>query len=88
MSAAQLDALERRRYPVVVEGTWRSVFEPRQIDDEPAPRSPEQMNLGSGTSAANYFGPMHGYAASVSMAFAALTLTDAQSNDVTSLYCA
>ena len=85
MSAAHLYALQQRRYPVVVEGTWRSVFEPHPAHD-PAPKTPEQMKVGSFTPAAHLLGPMQGVGMSASVGIAALTLTDANGVDVTSLH--
>jgi hypothetical protein len=81
MSAAQLDALQKRRYPVVIERTWRLVF-----DDEPAPETPAQKTVGSFTPAAQHFGPTHGMSISTTAAMGALTLTDANGVDVTALH--
>jgi hypothetical protein len=70
MSAAQLDAWQKRRYPVVVEGTWRSDFE---RPDDPAPKSPQQMIVGRFTPAAAFYGPTSGLGISSSSAWGELT---------------
>ncbi len=78
LTALEMTALQRR-YPVVIEGTWRSVF-----DDEPAPESTVAMNQGRFTPAAHFLGPLQCVGISTSTATAALTLIDAQGNVVAS----
>lgn len=82
--ALMVDALQKqqqRRYPVVIEGTWHSVF-----DDEPAPEDAVEMNVARITPAAHFYGPMQAVGYAGSAGSAALTLRDPQGNDVTALH--
>lgn len=83
MSAALFDVLQKRRYPVVIEGTWHSMFE---SPDDPAPKLPEQMALGSRTPSAESYGSMQVVGASASSAYVAMTLKDENGVDVTALH--